>query len=200
MQGKNRGLGQSTFPLPPGSYSNTTHMYMDGAITVLVLFHPESSPWFINKEIRYRGHKVTISGKFTLWQVTRLLAPSVIPRPEPLAIPCHLLEIHILGPENGRIPPPRESEALGVGSCHPCSQEPSKDSAACLNLRTTAPDWRRKWQPTAVFLPRESQDGGAQWAAVYEVAQNWTRLKRLSSSSSIENSQVYTEFQVLEKF
>ena len=41
--------------------------------------------------------------------------------------------------------------------------------------------WRRKWQPTPVFLPR---DGGAWWAAVYGVAQNRTRLKRLSSSSS----------------
>ena len=28
------------------------------------------------------------------------------------------------------------------------------------------------------------RDRGAQWAAVYGVAQNWTRLKRLSSSSS----------------
>ena len=93
--------------------------------------------------------------------------------------------------------------------------------------------WRRKRQPTPVFLPRESQgrgslvgchlwgrtesdtterldfhlslscigegngnplqcsclenprDGRAWWAAVYGVAQSWTQLKRLSSSSSI---------------
>ena len=44
--------------------------------------------------------------------------------------------------------------------------------------------WRRKWQPTPVFLPGESQRQGAWWAAVYGVAQSWTRLKRLSSSSS----------------
>ena len=44
--------------------------------------------------------------------------------------------------------------------------------------------WRRKWQPTPVFLPGESRDGGAWWAAVYGVAQSRTRLKRLSSSSS----------------
>ena len=31
------------------------------------------------------------------------------------------------------------------------------------------------------------RDGGAWWAAVYGVAQSWTRLKRLSSSSSIVN-------------
>ena len=44
--------------------------------------------------------------------------------------------------------------------------------------------WRRKWQPTPVFLPGESQDGGAWWAAVYGAAQGQTRLKQLSSSSS----------------
>ena len=40
--------------------------------------------------------------------------------------------------------------------------------------------WRRKWQPTPVFLPGDSQG----WAAVYGVAQSQTRLKQLSSSSS----------------
>ena len=44
--------------------------------------------------------------------------------------------------------------------------------------------WRRKWQPTPVFLPGESQGREPWWAAVYGVAQSWTRLKRLSSSSS----------------
>ena len=48
--------------------------------------------------------------------------------------------------------------------------------------------WRRKWQPTPVFLPGESQDSGAWWAAVYGVAQSWTWLKRLSSSSSIRDN------------
>ena len=43
--------------------------------------------------------------------------------------------------------------------------------------------WRRKWQPTPVFWPGESQ---GRWAAVYGVAQSQTWLKRLSSSSSIE--------------
>ena len=44
--------------------------------------------------------------------------------------------------------------------------------------------WRRKWQPTPVFLPGESQGCGNLWAAVYGVAQSWTRWKWLSSSSS----------------
>ena len=44
--------------------------------------------------------------------------------------------------------------------------------------------WRRKWQPTPVFLPGESQGRGARWAAVYGVAQSLTRLMWFSSSSS----------------
>ena len=57
------------------------------------------------------------------------------------------------------------------------------DWATSLSLFTVM-HWRRKWQPTPVFLPGESQDEGAWWAAVYGVAQSRTRLKRLSSSSS----------------
>ena len=38
--------------------------------------------------------------------------------------------------------------------------------------------WRRKWQPTPVFLPGESQGRGAWLAAVYGVAQSRTRLKQ----------------------
>ena len=44
--------------------------------------------------------------------------------------------------------------------------------------------WRRKWQPTPVFLPGKSLGWGAWWAAISGVAQSRTRLKRLSSSSS----------------
>ena len=57
-----------------------------------------------------------------------------------------------------------------------------QDSATSLSLFTLM-HWRRKWQPTPVFLPGESQGRGAWWAAVYGVAQSRTRLKRLSSSS-----------------
>ena len=32
--------------------------------------------------------------------------------------------------------------------------------------------WRRAWQPTPVFLPRESQPGG--FHPVHEVAKSWT--------------------------
>ena len=57
------------------------------------------------------------------------------------------------------------------------------DWATSLSLFTFM-HWRRKWQPTPVFLPGESQGQGAWWAAVYGVAQSQTQLKRLSSSSS----------------
>ena len=42
--------------------------------------------------------------------------------------------------------------------------------------------WRRKWQPTPVFLPGESQgqgslwDGGAWWATVHGVTKSWTKV------------------------
>ena len=49
--------------------------------------------------------------------------------------------------------------------------------------------WRRKWQPTPVFLPGEPRDGGAWWAAVYGVAQSRTQLKQLSSSSRSNHKQ-----------
>ena len=39
--------------------------------------------------------------------------------------------------------------------------------------------WRRKWQPTPVFLPGESQGRTSLVAAVYGVAQSRTQLKRL---------------------
>ena len=43
--------------------------------------------------------------------------------------------------------------------------------------------WRRKWQPLQCSCQENPRDRGAWWAAVYGVAQSWTQLKRLSSSS-----------------
>ena len=45
--------------------------------------------------------------------------------------------------------------------------------------------WRRKWQPLRCSCLENPRDGGAWWAAVYGIAQSRTRLKWLSSSSSI---------------
>ena len=45
--------------------------------------------------------------------------------------------------------------------------------------------WRREWQPTSVFLPGESQGRGSLVGCrLWGRTQSWTRLKRLSSSSS----------------
>ena len=48
--------------------------------------------------------------------------------------------------------------------------------------------WRRKWQPTPVLLPGESQGREAWWAALYGVAKIRTRLKRHSSSSCVDET------------
>ena len=57
----------------------------------------------------------------------------------------------------------------------PCMEEPGRlsmgslrvglDWATSLSLLTFM-HWRRKWQPTPVFLPGKSQGRGAWWAAV----------------------------------
>ena len=48
--------------------------------------------------------------------------------------------------------------------------------------------WRRKWQPTPVFLPGESQGWASLVGCRLRVTQSWTRLKRLSSSSCSSSS------------
>ena len=51
------------------------------------------------------------------------------------------------------------------------------------NFTFTFMHWRRKWQPTPVFLPGESQGRQSLVGCRLWVAQSRTRLKRLSSSS-----------------
>ena len=61
------------------------------------------------------------------------------------------------------------------------------DWATSLSLFTFL-HCRRKWQLTPVFSRLEnSGDGEAWWAAVYGVAQSWTRLKWLNSSIKTQN-------------
>ena len=50
--------------------------------------------------------------------------------------------------------------------------------------------WRRKWQPTPVFLPGESQGWGSLVGCRLWVAQGQTRLKQLNSSSSIQKAKI----------
>ena len=70
----------------------------------------------------------------------------------------------------------------GLVGCSPWGCRVGYDWATSLSLFTFM-HWRRKWQPTPVFLPGKSQGWGAWWAAVYGVAQSRIRLKWLSSSS-----------------
>ena len=56
------------------------------------------------------------------------------------------------------------------------------DWATSLSLFTFL-HWRRKWQPTPVFLPGESQGREAWWAAIYglhRVRHNWSDLAAVS--------------------
>ena len=58
------------------------------------------------------------------------------------------------------------------------------DRATSLSLFTFM-HWRRKWQPTPVFLPGESQGLGSLVGFHLWGCTEWTRLKRLSNSSCI---------------
>ena len=40
--------------------------------------------------------------------------------------------------------------------------------------------WGRKWQPTPVFLPGKSKDGGVWWATVPGVAKSQTQLNNFT--------------------
>ena len=91
-----------------------------------------------------------------------------------------------------------DGEGNGTPLQYSCLENPMDGGAwwaavhGVLKSRTRLSDftftfmhWWRKWQPTPVFLPGESQGRGAWWAAVYGVAQSQIRLKRLSSSSKV---------------
>ena len=58
------------------------------------------------------------------------------------------------------------------------------DWATSLSLFTFM-HWRRKWQPTPVFLPGESQGRGSLVGCCLWVTQSRTQVKRLSSSSMV---------------
>ena len=90
---------------------------------------------------------------------------------------------------------PRESHGQrSLVSCSPWGREES-DVTERLHFRFslfTCMHWRRKGQPTPVYLPGESQGWGAWWATVYGVTQSQTRLKGLSSSSSRSYQRITT--------
>ena len=61
----------------------------------------------------------------------------------------------------------------------------AKSRTLLRDFTFTLMHWRRKRQPTPVFLPGESQGWGTWWAAEYGVAQSQTRLKRLGAAAAL---------------
>ena len=57
--------------------------------------------------------------------------------------------------------------------------------------------WRRKGNLLQYSCLESPGDGGAWWAAVYGVAQGWTRLKQLSSSISMKLSLISPTKEIL---
>ena len=57
------------------------------------------------------------------------------------------------------------------------------NSAASLVSTTLSINGEGNGTPLQYSCLENPMDGGAWWAAIYGVAQSWTRLKRLSSSS-----------------
>ena len=81
---------------------------------------------------------------------------------------------------------PGKSQGRGsLVGCSPWGREES-DTTEWFHSLFTFMHWRRKWQPIQCSCLENPRDGGAWWAAVYGVAQTRTRLKRLSSSSSLQ--------------
>ena len=97
-------------------------------------------------------------------------------------LPIHLME-KTMAPHSSTLgwKIPRTEEPGRLQSME--SLRVGHDWATSLSLFTFL-HWRRKWQPTPVFLPGESQGWGSLVAAIYGVTQSPTRLKWLSSSSS----------------
>ena len=125
----------------------------------------------------------------------------------PAGSPSHRIVLKsksILGPLNignpigGIIMAPHSST---IAWKKPWTEEPGRlQSTRSLRVRHnwatslslfTFTNWRRKWQPTPVLLPGESQGQGAWWAAVYGVAQR-TWLKWHSSSRENKPGKIKT--------
>ena len=75
--------------------------------------------------------------------------------------------------------------------CSPCGLEES-DTTERLHFHfSLSIIGEGNGNPLQCSCLENPRDGGAWWAAVYGVAQSWTRLKQLSSSSSSSSSQIH---------
>ena len=117
---------------------------------------------------KLRCSQIWVCTRISLWTILKCRLLNSMPREKAMALHSRTLAWKIPRMEEpGRL---QSMRSLRVGH----------DWATSLSLFTFR-HWRRKWQPTPVFLPGESQ---RQWAPVYGVAQSRTQLKRLSSSNS----------------
>ena len=58
---------------------------------------------------------------------------------------------------------------------------PARNVGPWFDPRDGKIPWRRKWQPTPVFLPGESHGQRAWQATVHRVSMSWTQLKQLNT-------------------
>ena len=86
-----------------------------------------------------------------------------------------------------------------LAGCSPWGRWVGHDWVTSLSLFTFM-YWRRNGNPLQCSCLENPRDGGAWWAAVYGVAQSRTRLKWLSSSSSIHCCGSKTQLPPLWKF
>ena len=82
---------------------------------------------------------------------------------------------------------------------HDWATEVRHDWATSLSLLTLM-HWRRKWQPTPVFLPGESQGWWSLVGCCLRGHTSWMQLKRLSSSSSRATEQQQIPNQIVSSF
>ena len=129
--------------------------------------------------------KIMASGPITSWQIDGetmervtycILGGSKITADSDCS---HDIKTHLLLGRKDMIMAPHSSTLAWK---IPCMEEPGglqsrglrrvgHDWGPSLSLFTSM-HWRRKWQPTPVFLPENPRDGEAWWAAIYGVAQS----------------------------
>ena len=78
--------------------------------------------------------------------------------------------------------------------CSPWGPEESDTTSLSLSCIG-----ERNGNPLQCSCLENPRDGGAWWAAVYGTAQNWTRLKRLSSNRSSTKAMLYSVKLAIEK-
>ena len=155
-----RSCKQSGLPKPKPNWNNNNNK-IPHRLNERILTKDTTSPDILEESLTVRSGLILLTLKKLLGC---LVEKAMAPHSSTLAWKIPWME------EPGRL------QSMG-------SQRVGHDWVTSLSLFTFM-RWRRKWKPTPVFLPGESQGQGSWWAAVYGVAQRRTRLKRLSSSSS----------------